>query len=72
MSSKNFIRDIESFDEFGKTTLLEPYNWSIENQKGTINKAINEYWTSGQRQAHSLHEISSRACYKPQLPAFFI
>jgi len=72
MSSKNFIRDIESFDEFGKTTLLEPYTWSIENQKGTINKAINEYWTSGQRQAHSLHEISYRACYKPQLPAFFI
>ena len=72
MSSENFIRDIESFDEFGKTTLLEPYNWSIDNQKGTIHKAINEYWTSGQRQAHSLHEISYRACYKPQLPAFFI
>ena len=35
-------------------------------------KAYNEYWTSRQRQAHSLHEISYRACFKPQLPRFFI
>ncbi len=33
---------------------------------------INEFWTSRQRQASSLHEISYRACFKPQLPAFFI
>ncbi len=33
---------------------------------------INEFWTSRQRQAHSLHEISYRACFKPQLPRFFI
>lgn len=32
----------------------------------------NEFWTSKQRDGHSLHEISYRACYKPQLPAFFI
>jgi DNA modification methylase len=33
---------------------------------------INEYWTSRQRQASSIHEVSYRACYKPQLPRFFI
>ena len=33
---------------------------------------IGEFWTSGQRQAHRLHEVSYRACFKPQLPAFFI
>jgi hypothetical protein len=33
---------------------------------------INEFWTSRQRQAHSLHEVSYRACFKPQLPRFFI
>ena len=33
---------------------------------------IGEFWTSGQRQASSLHEISYRGCFKPQLPAFFI
>lgn len=30
------------------------------------------FWTARQRQAHSLHEISYRACYKPQLPRCFI
>ena len=35
-------------------------------------KYINEYWTAKQRQANSLHEISYRACFKPQLPRFFI
>ena len=29
-------------------------------------------WTAGQRRASSLHEISYRACFKPQLPAYFI
>lgn len=33
---------------------------------------VNAFWTSRQREAHSLHEISYRACFKPQLPAFFI
>ncbi|HDS63661.1 MAG TPA: site-specific DNA-methyltransferase, partial [Methanofollis liminatans] len=33
---------------------------------------VNEYWTAGQRQTSSIHEISYRACFKPQLPAFFI
>ena len=32
----------------------------------------NEFWTSRQRQAASIHEISYRACFKPQLPRFFI
>jgi hypothetical protein len=31
-----------------------------------------EFWTSNQRQASPLHEISYRACFKPQLPRFFI
>ena len=29
-------------------------------------------WTSRQRQASSLHEVSYRACFKPQLPRYFI
>jgi hypothetical protein len=33
---------------------------------------VNEFWTSKQREAHSLHEVSYRACFKPQLPRFFI
>lgn len=33
---------------------------------------IDEFWTAKQRAGHSIHEISYRACYKPQLPAYFI
>lgn len=33
---------------------------------------FNEFWTSKQRQASSIQEISYRACFKPQLPRFFI
>jgi len=32
----------------------------------------NEFWTSKQRQSSSIHEISYRACFKAQLPRFFI
>lgn len=37
-----------------------------------INRYTNEFWTSKQRQASSIHEVSYRACFKPQLPRFFI
>ena len=30
------------------------------------------FWTARQRQANRIHEISYRACFKPQLPAYFI
>jgi hypothetical protein len=33
---------------------------------------LNEFWTAKQRAAHSLHEVSYRACFKPQLPRFFL
>ncbi len=33
---------------------------------------VNAFWTAGQRRGHSIHEISYRACFKAQLPAFFI
>jgi hypothetical protein len=33
---------------------------------------VNAFWTAAQRRGHSLHEISYRACFKSQLPAFFI
>lgn len=37
-----------------------------------IPRFVGEFWTSKQRQASSIHEISYRACFKPQLPRFFI
>jgi hypothetical protein len=45
---------------------------TLETDEAGTAYFINEYWTSGQRQGHNLHEISYRACFKPQLPEFFI
>jgi len=42
----------------------------IEGQK--IPRFSSEFWTPKQRQSSSLHEISYRACFKAQLPGFFI
>ena len=38
----------------------------------SISRYTGEFWTSRQRQGGSIHEISYRACFKPQLPRFFI
>ena len=53
---------------------LEEEETSIDNTMVDENytKFVNEFWTAKQRQANSIHEISYRACYKPQLPRFFI
>lgn len=59
-----FLDQVRSFTEFGAAT--------VEEEVGGIPYLINEYWTAGQRQAHSIHEVSYRACFKPQLPEFFI
>lgn len=37
-----------------------------------VPRLVGEFWTARQRQASSLHEISYRACFKPQLPRYFI
>jgi hypothetical protein len=55
---------VQDFHQFGRV--------SAEIREGPVRYLVNEFWTAGQRQAHSLHEISYRACFKPQLPAFFI
>jgi len=45
---------------------------TLEIHESGVRYFVNEYWTSGQRKGHNLHEISYRACFKPQLPEFFI
>jgi len=72
MNKDEFVNCVESFDNFGTNTRFEDFMWSTGGRSGLTVKAFNEFWTSAQRQAHSLHEISYRACFKPQLPGFFI
>ena len=61
---RRFADLVRTFSTFGRP--------SVAVQDGGINYLINEFWTAGQRQAHSIHEVSYRACFKPQLPEFFI
>ena len=63
-TAETFIDDLVAFDKFGKKT--------ISDETDGIPYFLNEFWTAGQRQAHSLHEVSYRACFKAQLPEFFI
>ncbi|QTN32447.1 site-specific DNA-methyltransferase [Akkermansiaceae bacterium] len=60
--------ELRSFVGFGRATETE------ERHFGELRVPVygNEFWTSKQRDGHSLHEVSYRACYKPQLPGFFI
>lgn len=61
----------ESDNLFGKRVSKTKVE-SIQIKEHTIFRYTNEFWTSKQRQANSLHEISYRACFKPQVPHFFI
>lgn len=45
---------------------------SVAAASGTYPRLSAELWTARQRQAANLHEVSYRACYKPQLPRHFI
>ena len=58
LDANEFIREVEDFDEFGTETVFEDYEWEVNDRSGVTRKAINEFWTSAQRQGNSLHEIS--------------
>lgn len=60
---------LSSFSWNGRQTAIGTLEWGKD---ACVPVYANEFWTSRQRAAHSLHEISYRACFKPQLPAFFI
>jgi DNA methylase len=45
---------------------------AVEFEEAGLRYFVNAFWTAAQRRGHSLHEISYRACFKSQLPAFFI
>ena len=61
------------FKEFGKNTqTIETVATTFGGDQVRVPTYVNEFWTSKQRAASSLHEVSYRACFKPQLPRFFI
>ncbi len=62
--------ELRSFAAFGARTVCS----TLAAAPGGAEVPVftNEFWTSAQREGHSLHEVSYRACFKPSLPAFFI
>ncbi len=68
LNAKEFAAEIRAFADFGKETHILDF----PDPTISIPVYVNEFWTSKQRAAHSLHEVSYRACFKPQLPRFFI
>ena len=73
VSGKSLADELEGFREFGQVTRnLVTAFVDAEGKSRKVATYVNEFWTAKQRQAHSLHEISYRACFKAQLPRFFI
>ena len=60
--------ELEAFRDFGKETLVGEHDCNGL----PVPVFQNEFWTAKQREGHSLQEVSYRACFKPQLPEFFI
>ncbi len=69
LACEGFVGSLAAFSWQGQPTAVSELEWGAD---GPVPVFTNEFWTSQQRAAHSLHEISYRACFKPQLPAFFI
>jgi DNA methylase len=67
-SRASFLDELASFRQFRTSTEVT----SLGEGEDAVPVFVNEFWTSKQRAASSLHEISYRACFKPQLPRFFI
>jgi hypothetical protein len=69
VSCEGFLDSLAAFSWQGRPTAVSALEWGGDRPVPIF---TNEFWTRQQRAAHSLHEISYRACFKPQLPAFFI
>src|SRR5205809_636388 len=65
--------ELTAFREFGPSTRqITTAAQSFAGERLAVPTYVNEFWTAKQRAANRLHEISYRACFKPQLPRFFI
>ena len=70
---QSLSEELASYREFGEATrILVTAFPAADGQTREVPTYVNEFWTAKQRQASSLQEISYRACFKPQLPRFFI
>lgn len=66
------LQELRAFRWNGRATRKEITSVGLTKRPIVVETLVNEFWTSKQRAANSLHEVSYRACFKPQLPRFFI
>ena len=72
-SQPEIVRELRAFTWNGRATKRAVTSVGLAKSRPIVVETfVNEFWTSKQRAAHSLHEVSYRACFKPQLPRFFI
>jgi hypothetical protein len=67
-----FAAALKDFRDFGQPTRQIITTFETAASRHETPTFVNEFWTAKQRAANNLHEISYRACFKPQLPRFFI
>ena len=67
-----FRDDLRRFAWNGRPTEVETTVADCDGHPVRVETFTNEFWTSRQRAGNSLHEISYRACFKPQLVDFFV
>ena len=71
--AESFSGELAGFVYDGKPTVsASTHVVDDQGRRIDVSTFVNEFWTSRQRAAHSLHEVSYRACFKPQLPRFFV
>ncbi len=69
----SLANELPAFRQFGQSTRqLVTTAQSAHGRSVAVPTYVNEFWTAAQRAANRLHEVSYRACFKPQLPRFFI
>lgn len=72
-AAESFVEELAAFVYNGQSTAVVSTEVVVDDGRQIeVPTFVNEFWTSKQRAAHSLHEVSYRACFKPQLPRFFI
>lgn len=71
---RELAEELSDFTYAGDDTedMMETRTDLIRLDEGDFRTFTNQFWTSRQRRGSSIHEISYRACFKPQLPRFFI
>jgi hypothetical protein len=70
MGSARTVAGIALPKKFSPIGKFSSFTIKIDNRE--IPKYEEEFWTSKQRQSSSLHEVSYRACFKAEVPRFFI